>query len=162
MCRSKYNYLSWTEKACQKKDKVCEQHWRRQGIINDWYWSNLAANSMTMKGKVNSAVFTGQARLMSREDIVYHEGKHFFMKSNGNLLSICCFKVCVCVYIYTHPWTKKKLNVFTLSLGLYWMTYSIWPFGPSSMSVAPLFPENPVKMVVPTGVNCKNRETDIH
>lgn len=42
------------------------------------------------------------------------------------------------------------------------MTYSIWPFGPSSMSVAPLFPENPVKMVVPTGVNCKNRERQMH
>lgn len=30
------------------------------------------------------------------------------------------------------------------------------------MSVAPLFPENPVKMVVPTGVNCKNRERQMH
>lgn len=50
---------------------------------------------------------------------------------------------------------EKSLTGSTLSLGLYWMTYSIWPLGPSSMSVAPLFPENPVKMVVPTGVNCK-------
>lgn len=51
---------------------------------------------------------------------------------------------------------EKSRNGCTLSFGLYWMTYSIWPLGPSSMSIAPLFPENPVKMVVPTGVNCKN------
>lgn len=56
----------------------------------------------------------------------------------------------------------KKVKAHTLSLGLYWMTYSIWPFGPSSMSVAPLFPENPVKMVVPTGVNCKSRGRKMH
>lgn len=29
------------------------------------------------------------------------------------------------------------------------------PLGPSSMSVAPLFPEKPVKIVVPTGVSCR-------
>lgn len=43
----------------------------------------------------------------------------------------------------------------TGSLGLYWMVYSICPLGPSSMSVAPLFPENPEKIVVPTGVSWK-------
>lgn len=48
----------------------------------------------------------------------------------------------------------------TGSFGLYWMVYSIWPFGPSSISTAPLFPLKPEKMVVPTGVSWKKRKKD--
>lgn len=110
---------------------------------------------MATRGKGTSAVFTGQEALMGREDTLCHGIKPFFMKSKRNLFS---FPASRC----GGERKKKKLHVFTLSLGLYWMTYSIWPFGPSSMSIAPLFPENPVKMVVPTGVNCKNRQTDRH
>lgn len=50
--------------------------------------------------------------------------------------------------------------VHTGSSGLYWMTYSICPLGPSSMSVAPLSPENPVNIVVPTGVSWKEHERE--
>lgn len=50
----------------------------------------------------------------------------------------------------------------TGSLGLYWMVYSIWPLGPSSMSVAPLFPQKPEKMVVPTGVSCEQTHIQTH
>lgn len=46
---------------------------------------------------------------------------------------------------------------YTGSLGLYWMPYSICPLGPSSMSVAPLFPAKPVNMVVPIGVSWRQR-----
>lgn len=104
----------------------------------------------TMKGKVNPAVFTGRGR-------IFHIAKEIISSLSPTATS-CSLTAsrCACVYVYIYIY-EEKLNAFTLSLGLYWMTYSIWPFGPSSMSVAPLFPENPVKMVVPTGVNCKTR-----
>lgn len=68
MCRNKYNYLSHTEKARQKKHEVYEQHQRRRD-----YWlmiKNYADCSVATKEKEIQLCLWGKQESVA-ERIIY-------------------------------------------------------------------------------------------